>query len=114
QWRQESAIRAAMAQTGEADIALAVASQDVRPEDWEAGRAVNFELPGVTLLRFDLVSPLPPMDDVRIRRAINLAIDRQGFLDVVFDGNGAPANHIFVPAVTGYNPEVPAWEYDPE
>jgi peptide/nickel transport system substrate-binding protein len=114
QWRQESAIRAAMVQTGEADVALAIAAQDVLPEDWESGRAVNFELPGVALLRFDMVDPLQPINDIRVRRAINMAIDRQGFIDVVFNGLGSPANQAFVPTTIGYDDTVPAWEYDPE
>ncbi len=114
QWRQESAIRAAMAQTGEADVALAVASQDVLPEDWEQGRAINFQMPGVALLRFDLVDPLQPLNDIRVRRAVNMAIDRQGFIDVVFNGLGTPANHVFSPTTMGYDDTIPAWEYNPD
>ena len=114
QWRQESAIRAAMAQTGEADLALAVAPQDVLQEDWDRGRAINFSVPEVALLRFDMVDPLQPINDLRVRKAINMAIDRQGFIDVVFNGFGEPATHIFTPETTGYDPSIPLWEYNPE
>ena len=114
QWRQESSIRAAMVQTGEADITLSVASQDILPEDWEEGRAVNFPIPGVALLRFDMVDPLQPISDLRVRKAINMAIDRQGFIDVVFNGLGQPANHVFSPTTIGYDDTVPAWKYDPD
>lgn len=55
---------------------------------------------------------IPPLDDIRVRRAINYAIDRQGLIDNVYGGNGQPANDIFLPTVTGYHPDV-KWEYDP-
>lgn len=114
QWRQESAIRAAMVQTGEADLALSVAAQDILPEDREAERAISFPLPAVTLLRFDLVDPLQPLNDIRVRQAVNLAIDRQGFIDVVFNGEGQPANHVFSPSTIGYDDTVPQWDYNPD
>lgn len=114
QWRAESAIRAAMVQTGEADVALSIAQQDITDADREAGRALNFEVTEVALLRFDLVDELQPVSDIRVRRAMNLAIDRQGFIDVVFNGLGSPANQVFVPNTIGYSPDVPMWEYNPD
>ncbi|HEY4201181.1 MAG TPA: ABC transporter substrate-binding protein [Devosiaceae bacterium] len=114
QWRQESAVRAAMAQTGEADLVLSVASQDVLAADWDSGRAVNFPVPGVALLRFDMVDPLQPINDLRVRKAINLAIDRQGFIDVVFNGLGSPANQVFSSTTIGYDDTIPAWKFDPD
>lgn len=113
-WRSESAIRAAMVQTGEADVALSIAAQDVTDADRDAGRVLNFEVTEVALLRFDLVDELQPMNDIRVRQAINLAIDRQGFIDVVFNGFGTPANQVFVPTTIGYSDSVPMWDYDPD
>lgn len=57
----------------------------------------------------------PPLDDVRVRRAINMAIDRQGLWDATMEGTGEPA-WLPVPSQHwAFTEELtPSFEYDPE
>ena len=43
-----------------------------------------------------------PLDDVRVRRAIAMAIDRQQVVDGVADGFGTPIGSFYVPGAPGY------------
>ena len=43
-----------------------------------------------------------PFDDVRVRRAISMAIDRKALIDGSFDGLGAPIGSHYVPGAFGY------------
>jgi len=47
-----------------------------------------------------------PFDDVRVRQAVNYAIDRQEYIDVVQNGVGAVAWMPYPEASPNYNPEV--------
>ncbi|MCZ2816349.1 ABC transporter substrate-binding protein [Modestobacter sp. VKM Ac-2984] len=44
----------------------------------------------------------PELADVRVRQAINLALDRQGFVDAILQGLGTPTTQIFNPASQAY------------
>lgn len=49
---------------------------------------------------------VPALGDVRVRRAIGLALDRQALLDAVFGGYGSPSSTIFPEGSIGYSAEV--------
>ena len=49
-----------------------------------------------------------PFQDVHVRRAISLAIDRNALVKAVLFGNGKPANSLFPPQVPYYDPTTPA------
>ena len=55
-----------------------------------------------------------PFKDVRVRKAVSLAIDRDGIIKGLYDGAGFPLNGIVTPGVGGYNPDLPKLEYNPE
>ena len=56
----------------------------------------------------------PPFDDASVRRALNMAIDKQAILDVVFQGAGAVAKNPIPPTIWSYNDEVVDYPYDPD
>jgi len=60
-------------------------------------------------------SPLAknPFLDLRVRQAIDLAIDRKGLADVAMEGLGKPASQMVTPSIFGYNKALPERKYDP-
>jgi peptide/nickel transport system substrate-binding protein len=53
-----------------------------------------------------------PFQDVHVRRAISLAINRAALVKAVLFGNGKPANSLFPPQVPYYDPSTPGYQYD--
>ena len=58
---------------------------------------------------------IEPFGDVRIRKAFQMAIDRQAILNSpLYSGTGVVQSGIMPPGLIGYNPALPAIEYNPE
>lgn len=55
-----------------------------------------------------------PFDDVRVRKAANHAIDKQLIIDRILNGLAVPINGILSPQSFGFNPDLPAYDHDPE
>ena len=56
---------------------------------------------------------LPPLDDVRVRRALSLATDREGLVAALLHGFGTPACSPLPPAVAGCGRARPTLGFDP-
>jgi peptide/nickel transport system substrate-binding protein len=54
-----------------------------------------------------------PTADVNVRKAINMAIDRDSIVKDLLDGNGFATQNIFVPLESGYNASFKPFPYDP-
>ncbi len=55
------------------------------------------------------------LQDVRVRRALNLAINKQEFNDVILAGFGEVANdQMLLPGLAGYNEDLETTPYDPD
>lgn len=54
-----------------------------------------------------------PLTDIRVREAIDAAIDRRTMVDIVLEGLGKPAKEVLPPGFFGYSKAVPDPVYDP-
>lgn len=55
----------------------------------------------------------PPFDDVHVRRAFNLAIDKESLADVVLRGAVRPVDTILPPGMPGFDPTLSPYPWDP-
>lgn len=55
-----------------------------------------------------------PVTDLKVRQAINMAIDKDTLVQGVLDGYGQPCNSLALPMFEGYDESVRGYEYDPE
>ena len=55
----------------------------------------------------------PPLDDVKVRQALNFAIDKQEIASIVLGDLVRPADGILPPDFPGYAEEVRGYEFDP-
>lgn len=56
---------------------------------------------------------MKPLDDLRVRQALNYATDREGLVRTQLRGFGIPANSPLAPSDFGYNPATHGYIYDP-
>lgn len=49
---------------------------------------------------------MPPLDDRRVRLALNHAVDREALRGSIIPKDAIPASHMVIPSVAGWNPEV--------
>ncbi|MBM3514000.1 MAG: hypothetical protein FJX59_09820 [Alphaproteobacteria bacterium] len=54
-----------------------------------------------------------PLKDPRVRRALNHAVDKDAIADVMLQGHVVPVGQGAPPGLTGHNPDVAPYAYDP-
>lgn len=68
----------------------------------------------VGLTYIALNESVKPLNDVRVRRALQLALDRSAILMNVYGGRGILENGIYPHGLIGFNPDLPEIPYDPK
>ena len=105
-------------QTGELDLLdAAYVNPDVvenvyKTEPWK-DRLISQGSMEIHYLMLNVAEP--PLDDVRIRQAVQMAIDRQRILDKLYGGDGELTDGIYPRGLIGFCEENQGWlPYDPE
>jgi peptide/nickel transport system substrate-binding protein len=108
----ESGARLAMLETGEADIILRITADDAKYLQGVLGVEI-LKSPTNRVMHFALNVNHPPLDDVRIRKAINYALDVQKIIDTILGGAGRLMDCPVAPQTWGYN-SIMTYDYDPD
>jgi oligopeptide transport system substrate-binding protein len=69
--------------------------------------------PQVSTIYIAINTTTPPFDNLKVRQALNYAIDKQRIVQLS-NGRGTAANQILPPLMPGYDPDYKGYEYDPE
>ena len=72
------------------------------------------EQPGLNIGYLAYNTTKKPFDDVRVRKAVNMAIDKKAIIDAVFLSTGVVAKNPIPPTMWSYNDDIKDDPYDPE
>ena len=102
-------------ESGDIDIAQSIAP-DITREMSENDAWTVSQNPALATGIIDMIPDThPALQDVRVRRALNLAINKQEYNDIVLGGYAEVATgQLLPPGFTGYNDDLEAFPYDPE
>ncbi|MDQ0871116.1 peptide/nickel transport system substrate-binding protein [Arthrobacter sp. V1I9] len=105
QWRSESSVRAAMVTSGEADVAMGLS-----PDDNIGDLGVDYPNNETVALRMDANEA--PLNDIRVRQAVNFAIDKEGIVSSLYQGKHQVAAQLVPEGIVGHNSELKGWPFD--
>lgn len=72
-----------------------------------------YKVPRIGTVYIALNESTKPLDDVRVRKALQLALDRQMLLDAVYSGYGTVENGLYPHGLYGFNPDLSPIPHDP-
>ncbi|MEX2501392.1 MAG: glutathione ABC transporter substrate-binding protein [Trueperaceae bacterium] len=108
----ENTTRMAMAEAGSAHVAVRVPPQDI--DRLNSLSFLNVEnVSSVRTIYIYFNHSLEMFEDVRVRRAINHAVNKEEIAEFITGGAVRPSDAAISPGVFGYTP-VGTYEYDPE
>ena len=110
-WSTEASVLSMALQSGDADVVNPL------PPVFAAATARN---PALKLLQGDgafvfwvaLNTRLKPLDDLRVRQALNFGTDRAALVQALLLGHGKPANSPLAPVTPGYDASLEPYPYD--
>jgi len=98
--------------SGRADIAGGLGPEDVQALEAAGHKGVSWHDGGVSAISLVTTRGLP-FNDVRVRRALNHAVNRKPIIDVIMQGKTVPANQPAARMTYGFVPDLPPFDYDP-
>ena len=108
----ENATRVAMLQAGDADFIWPVPTESMATLAADTNVYVGAE-EGIVVRYLFMNNQKAPFNDVRVRQAMNYAINKDAYVAVVKNGLASPATSIMGPATQHYKANDP-YEYNPE
>lgn len=112
-WTPEPSVMNMALQTGDADVVnpfpAAFAQQLKANPDMTLSTT-----DGSAVFWVSLNTKMKPLDDVRVRQALNYATDREGIVKAFMQGFAKPANSPLAPVTPGYDKSLAPYSYDVE
>ncbi|NIG16031.1 dipeptide ABC transporter periplasmic-binding protein DppA [Pantoea sp. Cy-640] len=71
------------------------------------------EQPGLNVGYLSFNTEKKPLDNVKVRQALTMAVNKQAIIDAVYQGAGQAAKNLIPPTMWGYNNDVKDYAYDP-
>lgn len=105
-FRSDSAVRTAMVAAGEADIAPNIALQDATDP------SMDFSYPNSESVYMRPDTTMAPLDDIRVRQALNYAVDREAFVGTILADGTLLSTALVPPSTIGYNHDLEPYPYD--
>jgi peptide/nickel transport system substrate-binding protein len=109
----EDAARIAALEAGQVDVISNIPPHEVARLKANPRLRVQ-QVQGLRPLFLVLSPHYKPLDNVKLRRAMTHAIDRERIITHVLEGNAYPLTGMLSPQVFGYDPGAKAFAYDPD
>jgi peptide/nickel transport system substrate-binding protein len=108
----EATTRVAELRTGRAHVVKSVPVEMVKELESDPVATV-VAAKGIRQVYYPLNTLKKPFDDVRVRRALNYAVDRDAIVKYVLDGRGEVRSGPLNPRAWGFDPSAKGYEYNP-
>ncbi|MBS4753846.1 hypothetical protein KG112_13620 [Nocardioides sp. zg-ZUI104] len=100
-------------QTGEVDVAFGLPADNSKQLESKGFQSVS-KSAGSSAITSLIADAEPKLADLRVRQAINYAIDRDAFVEAALGGFGRPNGSQFLQeGYLGYDADLPSYGYDP-
>lgn len=110
----EASARIAALEAGEVDLISAVTtSQIARLDSLDNIEVVSKPTTRTAYYTMNAFGD-SPVTDLRVRQAINMAIDKEALVQGILDGYGQACGSLALPMFEGYDENVESYQYDPE
>ncbi len=112
---RDAVVRMQALRSGQVDITLNV-NVDERAT-LEAEGFINTTQPIGTIQSIalpNLIDPDSPLQDIRVRHALNYAVNKELITEVIMGGTTKPTGQGAIPQSFGYNPDIEPYPYDPD
>lgn len=109
---KENSVRASDLATGSTDIMDGVDVNDLKMLQ-DKGMKIVKE-PGMNINYMGFFTNKKPFDNLKLRQAISMAINRQYLVDYLYQGNAQLPNSLLPSFIPGYSKDVKPYGYNPE
>ncbi len=108
----EDSTRVVQVETGEADAAMFVPPREQARLD-EVAEVNTVQATSLRTIYTGFNTEVEPYDDVRVRKALNYAIDNDAIVEQILEGAGRPSDAPISPDIFGHSGQE-KYEYDPD
>jgi peptide/nickel transport system substrate-binding protein len=108
----DAAARLQALQSGQVNIVTSLNPDQISAVKRAKGKAYSIAAPQVMSLAYNVVNG-GPVADVRVRQALNYAVNKTSIANRLLDGRGKAATQGVTPTVNGYNDKVVGYPYNP-